>query len=105
MRVNWASYYFIALYLPAGYIFYMLVTWATCKPISQLESYLHLLKSDHIPKEATCFLDNHMTRITFFSYPPFEENLPYVYTLVLILLLLVGLCLKPTKRLLIKPRN
>lgn len=97
--VKWDSYYFLVLYIPALYVLYILATWSTCTPISEIDSYRHLLNGDQIPQDATCFLDNHMTSISFYSYPPLEDNLPIVVGLGVLLAALAVLLVRPTLRL------
>ena len=81
------------------------MTWSTCKPISEIGGYIHLLGDRKIPEDSTCFLDNHMSYISFYSYPSLADNYGYFFLLVLGLLVLVGFLVKPTLNLLFRKRK
>nr|BAJ07001.1 hypothetical protein [uncultured bacterium] len=100
------NYLLLTLYLPALYIFYNVVNWAFCKPVTEVNKYLDLLKpGETIPEEATCFATNHMSYLTFFSYPPIKENIISFGALVILLLICVIFTLPATLRLFHAIRN
>lgn len=93
------SYFLLFLYLPALYIFYILMTWATCIPVSEIGPFIHLMSEGKVPEGSTCFLDNHMSSIVFYSYPPLKDS---YYSFGLLILGIIGLIIvlmKPTLRL------
>lgn len=95
------SYLLLLLFLPIVYIFYYLVTWVMCTPIENMGSNVKLfLERSDIPAGSTCYLDNHMTTISFFSFPPIEENMVTFSALIVLLAVLLFLVYKPTLKLL-----
>lgn len=96
--IRWDSYYFLLLMIPALFIFYIITTWLGCIPISEIESYRQIMIEEKIPEGSTCFSTNHMTKITFFSYPPLEEDYLFFGMLVLLLLILNALMIRPMLR-------
>lgn len=96
--IKWDSYYFLILFIPAIYIFYIVMTWFGCTPISEIDAYRHIMVEENIPEGSTCFSDNRMQYITFYFYPPIEDNLFYFGTLVLLLIVLSGFLIRPVLR-------
>ena len=99
MRFKWNSYGLLTLYVPLLYVFYIVMTWSACKPISDIGNYAQLMADDTVPDGSTCFLTNHMTSISFHSYPDLGESLVYFIALVALLLTLTAILFTPTFRL------
>lgn len=97
--IKWNSYLFFILFLPIICIFYITMTWFGCTPISEIDAYRHLMVEEGIPEGSTCFSDNHMKHITFYSYPPLKNNLFLFGVLVLLVIVLVGFLIQPIFRL------
>ncbi len=87
--------------MPALVIFYTLVVWAECTPITEIEAYSHLLELDQkVPPTATCFSDSHMTSIAFYSFPSIMENFLLFSSMLLSLIVFIVLLIPSTKKLL-----
>ena len=97
--IKWDSYYFLILLIPFLYIFYIVMMWVGCTPLSEIDAYSHLMKEESIPEGSTCFSDNRMTYLSFYSYPPLEDNLFYFGALVLLLIVFNGFLIRPIFRL------
>jgi hypothetical protein len=69
-----------------GYTFFISATWDGCKPMSEVSSFEHLLSpGEFVPPDATCFDTNHMTSLSFYRYPPKDENTVAFFGLRLLL--------------------
>lgn len=100
------NYLLLILYLPALYIFYNVISWAFCKPITEVNKYIDLLNpGETIPEGATCFATNHMSNLTFFTYPPIKENIVSFGGLVFLLLVCVISLFPATLRLIHAIKN
>ena len=92
-----ASYYLLLLFAPAFYIFYVLVTWVDCKDVSKFDARKYVLEAANIPDDATCFTMNH-GNVVFHSYNSLEDNQLFFVSLILILIVLLCLLYRPSKR-------
>jgi len=101
-----SSYWLLILWVPALLLFYVIMSWVGCTPISEVDSYIHLLKEgQNIPETATCFSDNHMQKLTFHNYPELENSRLVFGTLVLSLITMWALILPSSFRLIKKLRG
>ena len=81
------SYYLLILFAPALYVFYVLMTWIGCQPISDVGEYIDLLApGESVPEGVSCFATNHMTSLTFYEYPPVSESLLQLSLLAAVLI-------------------
>ena len=99
MIIKWDSYYLLLLAIPFFFIFYITITWFDCIPISEIESYRHIIANGKVPEGSTCFSINRINEVTFYSYPPLEKNHTSFGILVLLLLTLNAFMIRPMLRL------
>jgi hypothetical protein len=77
------------------------MSWLGCKPVTEINNYMHLLPNKTgVPESATCFSDNHISGITFYSFPKLSESSLLSFALALSLLSCWVLLLPSTIRLL-----
>ena len=98
-----SSYWYLLLFIPAWVLFYVLMTWLGCKPLGELAHLPPEVVPQVIPEGATCFADNHLSWVVFFSYPPAGGSLiPLLLitsALVLLLWAMAPACIRLLSRL------
>jgi hypothetical protein len=81
------------------YIFYTVVTWVTCVPVSEIDLYINLAKNNIVPEWATCFSKNHMKQLSFHAFPPINESLFKFLGMAFSLLVISAFLISPLLRL------